>query len=394
MNISLQSQLTLYPLTIREDKKHYIVEESLSGDFFEMPKICIDAIYLINRNVPLNQIEQELKPQYLDEEVDLVEFVEQLVELGLVKEIDGETVEVTKNNNSPQGFTWLSPKVGQFFFNKVTTKLFMAIIILNILLVIVNPQLLPTYQDLFIFDAMTFNMLTFMGTSLLLIIIHEFGHVLAVRSHGLPAKLDVGHRLLFVVFQTDLSPAWKLSPKQRNVLYLAGICFDQLMVLIAFILKLSFPEANSLFIGILGIIVLDIFIKTIYQCCFYMKTDIYYLFEILTGCYNLMENGRQYLSRWLPFIKQDSTTETFEDEAKFVRMYSVFYICGLLLTFSIFIIYFIPQLYYAYSQTLPELLHPGGNPYFWDAVVFLGQTILIGSLLIYSWHKSNTSRTY
>ncbi|MGP4108663.1 PqqD family protein [Virgibacillus sp. L01] len=394
MNISLQSQLTLYPLTIREDKKHYIVEESLSGDFFEMPKICIDAIHLINQGVALEQIERQLKPHHPEEEVDLVEFAEQLVELGLVKEIDGEEVQVTKKNDSPQGFTWLSPKVGQFFFNKVTKKLFMAIIILNILLVISNPQLMPTYQDLFIFDAITFNILTFMGISLLLIMIHEIGHILAVRSHGLPAKLDVGHRLLFVVFQTDLSPAWKLSPKQRNVLYLAGICFDQFMILIAFILKLSFPEANSLFIGILGIVILDIFIKTIYQCCFYMKTDIYYLCENLTGCYNLMENGRQYLSRWLPFIKQDSTTETFEDEAKFVRMYSVFYICGILLTFSIFIIYFIPQAYYAYSQTLPELLHPGGNPYFWDAVVFLGQTILMGSLLIYSWHKSNSSRTY
>ncbi|MBP1949926.1 peptidase [Virgibacillus litoralis] len=394
MNITLKSQLTLHPLTIREDKKHYIVEESLSGDFFEMPKICIDAIDLINKDVPLDYIEQNLKPQYPEEEVDLVEFAEQLVELGLVKEIDGETLQVTKNNDSPRGFTWLSPKVGQFFFNKVTTKLFMAIIILNILLVIVNPQLLPTYQDLFIFDAMTFNILTFMGISLLLIVTHEFGHILAVRSHGLPAKLEVGHRLLFVVFQTDLSPAWKLPPKQRNVLYLAGICFDQLMILIAFTLKLSFPEASSLFIGILGVVVLDIFIKTIYQCCFYMKTDIYYLCENLTGCYNLMENGRQYLSKWLPFIKQDSSTETFEDEARIVRIYSFFYLGGVLLTFSIFIIYFIPQLYYAYSQTLPELLHPGGNPFFWDAVVFLGQTILIGSLLIYSWHKSNTSRTY
>ncbi|MFD1040667.1 peptidase [Virgibacillus byunsanensis] len=394
MHVSLQSQLVLYPLTIRQDKKHYIVEESLSGDFFEMPKVCIDAIHLINKGDSLELIEQELKSQYPEEEVDLVVFANQLMELGLIKEIDGEMIQVTKNNQSPNGFLWLSPRIGRFIFNKVTTKLFMAIMLINIMLVFLNPQLLPTYQDVFLFEAMTFNILTFMGVSLILIMIHEFGHILAVRSYGLPAKLEVGHRLFFVVFQTDLSPAWKLSPKRRNMLYAAGICCDQLMILIAFSIKLSFPEGNEILTGIVGVAILDICIKTIYQCCFYMKTDIYYLCENITGCYNLMENGKEYLSKWIPFIKQDSTTETFEEEAKFVRMYGLFYMCGVLFTVGLFIIYFIPQALYAYSQTLPELLHPVGNPYFWDAVVFLGQSLIMVSLLLYSWNKSNTSRTY
>lgn len=388
MNVSLQSQLKLYPLTIRQDKKNYIVEENISGEFFEMPEVCIDAIHLINKGDSLDKIELELKLQYPKEEVELVAFAQQLMDLGLIKEIDGETIQYTKKNQSPQGFIWLSPNVGSFFFNKVTTKIFMALICLNIFLAIMNPQLIPTYQDLFLFDAMTLNIITFMVVSLFLIIIHEFGHILAVRSYNLPAKLEVGHRLLFVVFQTDLSPAWKLSPKQRNILYLAGICFDQCIIFIAFSLKLTFPEGNAIFLGIIGIIILDIFIKTIYQCCFYMKTDIYYLCENFTGCYNLMENGRQYLSKWVPFVKQDSTTETFKEEEKFVRMYGLFYICGVILTLGLFTFYFIPQLFYAYSQTLPELMHPGGNPYFWDAVVFLGQTILMVGLLIYSWMKN------
>lgn len=394
MNVSLQSQIILYPLTIRQDKKHYIVEETLSGEFFEMPKICIDAIHMINKGNSLELIEQELKPQYPEEEVDLVAFSQQLLELGLIKEIDGETVQITKQNNVPRGFMWLSSRVGSFFFNKVTTKLFIAIICINIFLVTMNPQMLPTYQDLFLFEAMTFNILTFMGVSLLLIIIHEFGHILAIRSYDLPAKLEVGHRLFLVVFETDLSPAWKLAPKQRNILYLAGICFDQLMIFIALTISLFFLEGNSLIAGLLALAILDITIKTIYQCCFYMKTDLYYLCENLTGCYNMMENGKQYLSKWLPFIKNDSTTETFKEEENFVRVYSVFYIFGVLLTVSLLTFYFIPQAFYAYSQTLPELLHPGGNPYFWDAVVFLGQTIVMVGLLIYSWHKSNTSRTY
>ena len=63
---------------------------------------------------------------------------------------------------------------------------------------------------------------------------------------------------------------------------------------LSFGFMLLFPDAN--FVGIFSIIVLDIFIKFIYQCCFYMKTDVYYVVENVTGCYNLMESGKIYLS--------------------------------------------------------------------------------------------------
>ena len=81
--------------------------------------------------------------------------------------------------------------------------------------------------------------------SLVLIIIHEFGHILAIRSYDLPAKLGIGNRLIFVVFETDLTSAWRLAPRQRNILYFAGMSFEQVVVLIALTLQLLFPEANA-----------------------------------------------------------------------------------------------------------------------------------------------------
>lgn len=393
MNLSLQSQLTLYPLTIRQDKKHYIVEENLSGDFFEMPKICIDAIQMINNGVSLGTIEKELTHAYPDEEVDLIDFAQQLLELGLIKEIDGEPLQIIKQNRSPGGFKWISPKVGRLFFNNITMKFYGIIFIINILFLLANPQLIPNYQALFPYSSMVLNALTFMGITLVLIIIHEFGHVLAVRSYNLPAKLEVGHRLFFVVFQTDLSPAWKLQPNQRNRLFMAGLCFEQIIIFIVLSIKMLFPEIGTFFAGVLSIIVFDILVKTIYQCCFYMKTDLYYLCENITGCYNLMENGKRYLSKWLPFLKTESTTETFAGEDRFVRFYSLFYILGITLTIGLFVFYFIPQAFYAYSQVLPELLRPGNNPYFWDAVVFLGQSVVMISLLLYSWMKNRLDHT-
>ncbi|WP_216829759.1 peptidase [Alkalihalobacterium elongatum] len=393
MNLTLQTQLTLQPLYIRKDQKHYIVEDVSSGDFFEMPQVCIDAIELINQGVSLEQIEVQLKTQYPNETIDMVDFVAQLLELNLVKEVDGETIEIQENRYIEKGFTWIPTFVGRFFFNKFTNKIYAVLFTLNLLFFILNPQLFPSYKDVFIFETVMPSLLLYMGVSLVLVLIHEFGHILAVRSYNLPAKLGVGHRLFLVVFETDLTPAWKLSSKQRNILYFGGMCFDQLLLFIALSLQLFFDVGHGIVLGILGLVVLDVFIRTIYQCCFYMKTDLYYFFENFTGCYNVMENGRERLRKWLPFIKGSSTTEAFEGEDKVIKFYSIFYITGILLTCCLFIFYFIPQTIHAYIRVLPGFLEPINDPVFWDATVFTGQSLLILGLLMYSW-KKNRAENY
>lgn len=384
LELKLDSLMTLFPVSIRKDKKNYIVEEPISGDFFEMPKICIDAIARINEGHTLGAIQEELKDKYPNEDVDMIDFGGQLVELGLVQELDGEVIAKKKEPKAAKGgFTWLPPPLGRFFFNKVSNKIYLIFLLINIALMVVNPGLFPHYQDIFLFDSMMFNIVTYMGISLLLIIVHEFGHIFAIRSYGLPTKLGIGNRLIFVVFETDLTSAWKLEPKQRNILYFAGMSFEQTILLIALTLQLLFPEANAIFIGVLGIIVFDIFIKTIYQCCFYMKTDIYYFVENITGSYNLMESGKHYLSKWLPFLKKGSSkNQMFDGEQKFVRLYSIFYLVGILLMVSLIIFYFLPLLYHAYSQVFMNLGSQTPAA-FWDAVAFLGQTVFLILLLLF-----------
>ncbi|WP_432360493.1 PqqD family protein [Sporosarcina sp. UB5] len=389
MKVTLRSQFTLYPLSIQKDKKNYIVEEPVSGDFFEMPEICIDAIERINKGQPLGEIERELQEKYPDEDVDMIEFGGQLIELGLVQEVDGEKTPQKKEIQASGGFTWIPSSVGRFFFNGITNKIFLVLLLINISIFVLNPGLFPHYKDIFLFDSMMLNIITYMLISLVLIIIHEFGHILAIRSYNLPTKLGIGNRLIFVVFETDLTAAWKLAPRQRNILYFAGMSFEQAVVVIALTIQLLFPEANAILIGILGIVVFDIFIKTLYQCCFYMKTDIYYFVENSTGAYNLMESGKQYLSKWLPFLRNDSSeVETFDGEQRVVRMFSVFYIVGILLTLSLMIFYFLPQAYYAYSHVFLNILSPTTSSALWDAIAFLGQTVLLVGLLVYARRKA------
>ncbi|WP_339172341.1 PqqD family protein [Solibacillus sp. FSL R5-0691] len=385
MNVSLQSEITLYPLSIRKDKKHYIVEEPISGDFFELPEIGVDAIKRLEQGEELATIEQALKNSYPDEEVDIVDFVEQLLDLGLVQEVDGVHVkkELSKSSSRSGGFLWIPQSVGRLFFNEMMSKVYLLLLIANIIILILNPELFPHYKDIFLFDSMVLNILVYLSISLVLILIHEFGHILAIRSHNLPAKLSIGNRLIFIVFETDLTQAWKLDPKKRNTLYLAGISFEQVILFISFGIMFLFPDASI--IGILGIIVLDIFIKFIYQCCFYMKTDVYYVVENLTGCYNLMESGKIYLNSLVKKHRKDEKNykEIFQNEWNLIRLYSVFYIVGVVLTLVLAVMYIVPQLYYTYNTIYMNLLGAGDRAAFWDAIAFSVMTMFMLFLLVF-----------
>src|SRR5690606_19199683 len=227
----------------RKDKKHYIVEEPVSGDFFELPEIGVDALKRLEQGEELVSIEHTLKNSYPDEEVDMVDFVEQLLELGLVQKVDGVPVkrEQSRATTNSGGFFWIPQSVGRLFFNRVMNKVYLLLFLANIIILILNPELFPHYKDIFLFDSMVLNILMYLSISLVLILIHELDHILAIRPHDVPAKLSIGNRLIFIVFETDLTQAWKLDPNKRNILYLAGISFEQVILSLSFGIMLLFP---------------------------------------------------------------------------------------------------------------------------------------------------------
>lgn len=385
MKIANHSKLTLHPLKVRQDKKNFIVEDIRSSEFYEMPAICIDAINMINDGKLLDMIEEVLKSRYPDEAIDMKGFAENLLEYGLVASIDGQIVSHDVNENkSSSGLVWISPSVGRFFFNRYTSILFPCLLIGNLTVFLLKPELFPRYQDVFLFDLMMYNILVFLSLTFLLVIIHEFGHVFAVRAEDLPTKIEIGHRMFFVVLETDMSRVWSLPTEKRYRLYLAGMYFDFIILLAALLTQIIFFH-HSLIVGIAKMAVLSTFIRIIYQFCVYMKTDMYYVLENWTGCYNLMENGQNFLRCWLPFIPAEKTSKEFDGEEKLIRPYAVFYLIGVLITIALAIFYNIPLIIHAGILVAPGFTEPMNSVQFWDTTVFYMQFVLILGLLTYSW---------
>ncbi|WP_342041970.1 hypothetical protein [Bacillus sp. OTU2372] len=395
MDITLFSKLTLVPIKIREEKKHFIVEDINSGEFYEMPEICINAIDLLNNGLSLGDIEQRLKEKYPEEDVNLIDFAEQLLDLQLIAIIDGQEIVSKQKENKKEhlGFLWLSPKVGKFFFNKVALFFYVILFILNAFLLVTHPNLFPHYQDLFISNYMVVSIIAFLVLTFCSVLIHEFGHILAMRAQNLSTNLNVGHRLFLLVLESDITTVWKLPSKERNVIYIAGLCFDMVILFSALISQLIFVSGSGIFMRIMSVVVLNIFLRIVYQCCIYMKTDLYYLFENLSGCHNIMENAQQLIKRWLPIKKSYVHEEVvFTGEKKTVLTYSIFYLLGVVLTVSIYTFFYIPQLLFAWKKVLPGFTEGFGSYSCWDATLFSLQILIGLALLLYSWRKKYLQR--
>lgn len=388
MKITLQSYLSLVPIEFRKDKKHYIVEDLAAGEFYEMPEICIEAIKLIENGRMMGEIEDNLKMRFPNEDVDLLDFAQQLFDMDLIDVIDGVKVDKKEIEKESLGFLWISPKVGKFFFNKFSLLIYAGLFIVNLSMLIAKPSLLPNYQDVFISDVMVLNLITFMGVTFSLVLVHEFGHILAMRAYNLPTKLGVGHRLLLVVLETDMTSVWRLPAKDRNVLYLAGMCFDTAILFIALISKLVFPNSSGIFLSLITLAAYDVFVRIVYQCCVYMKTDLYYVFENVSGVHNLMENAQRMIRNRLPLLKSTvHKDEIFIGEKNIVFTYSIFYFIGVTVTLALMTIFYIPVLLHAAKLTFPKLMEPPTSFAFWDAVLFSSQSLVFLTLLMYSWRK-------
>ena len=307
--LTRESIVFLQPFVIREDKKNYILENKQTNEFFAMPVVCIDAIKLLESGESVGVTESVLKQKYPDEEIDVLEFIVQLKELSLLKRIDEEEIKVKEVRSKPFNFMWVTPDLGKFFFNKYSIRLYIFFFLASMLFIAIKPSLVPQYGDIFIFETMFYNIIVFLVISIILVLIHEAGHILAIRSFDLPTRLDVGHRLFFIVLETDLSAGWKLPSSQRNTLFLAGIFFDITVLCISFTVEMLIqPLNNPLLLNLLSLINLNIVLRLLFQCCLYMKTDLYFVLENITGCYNLMEDTITYIRRKLSLVNNGVET--------------------------------------------------------------------------------------
>ncbi|HDR8028588.1 MULTISPECIES: hypothetical protein [Bacillus] len=116
MELTLNSTVCLHTIQFRKEQKNYTVKDTITGEKYEMPPLWIDALAMMRDGFLLGEIEEKLKEEYPFEEVNMLAFTKQLLELELVEMVDGEEIACTKKKEKDY-LAWLRPHVEQFFLN-------------------------------------------------------------------------------------------------------------------------------------------------------------------------------------------------------------------------------------------------------------------------------------
>jgi putative peptide zinc metalloprotease protein len=376
----------LVPHRIIPDKEHFIVEHLPSGEFYEMPLPAIDGMKALANGISPEQVELELINRYPNEEIDISDFLDQLKLMGFLVD-QGDEFDWDIGSESS---TISSSRIGQFLFHRRAITVYVILFCVNIVYFISRSDLFPQPRDLFPFHSMMLNIIVSFVVSVSLLAIHESGHVIAARSYGITSTVRLGHRLFLPVIETQMPTIWRLPRGKRNIPLLAGLFMDHTILFMSISVLFFVPSLSETITGILGMIVLQLIMMSLYQCMFFMKTDLYYLFQNVSGCYNLLENAEGWLKEKLPFFQLENTTVIYDEERNIVRGYAVFYILGLFASAAIFVFYVIPQFMYSFAISFDRLINPTPNSMKADAILFFVQFAVFTGLLIYSWSKKLT----
>ena len=108
--------------SISKRAKELHCKDTITGEKYEMPPLWIDALAMM-RDGFIGEIEEKLKEEYPAEEINMLAFTRQLLELELVEMVDGEEIACTKKKEKDY-LAWVRPRVEQFFLslNKYRSK--------------------------------------------------------------------------------------------------------------------------------------------------------------------------------------------------------------------------------------------------------------------------------
>jgi len=322
--VTTPARVRLHALDSRPDGEEWIVGRMATGQFVALPEVGKRALDLLGQGLTAPEVGERLREETGDD-IDVSEFVEALVGLGFVAEVDGRAVPAqeppkpTLPRIRPHHVRWvLSPVVPALIGLLITTVL------------LVRPPVTLSYHSLLWspHGSAVIALGAVAGWSLLLL--HECAHLVTARATGVPGRMRLGTRLQFLVMQTDISGIELAARRHRMTAYLAGIATN-----------LTFASLTALAAGtvdgtprrILAALTLLALTPLPFQLMVFMRTDLYFVLQDLTRCRDLYGDGvayTRYAARRLTRRKTgaDPSLELPAHERRAVRTYSVVLVVG------------------------------------------------------------------
>ncbi|SCG40067.1 hypothetical protein [Micromonospora coxensis] len=346
-------------LTVVPDGDVYIVGSLHSAEYLAVPEIGATVIGWLQAGESIERCAARAE-ELAGEPVDVADFVDTLVEHGLLTEAGDDATDGAGDTGSAAA-GWRV--VGRVLFHPVGWAVHATLAVAAVLLLVARPQLRPHYTDLVPTRSALSSLLLVSLVTVACILVHEAGHVAAAARLGLRSSLSVSRRLYFVVFQADLTRLWSVPRRQRFGPLLAGMALDA-GTLGAFLIaqELLAPRLDPTVVQLLRTLVLVQISGILIQTWIFMRTDLYALFAAATSSRNLWVLKGAVLRRWL---RRDTAADraTLSDatarELRWAKLFVCLYVPGLVYALGYLAYFGIPGSLRILGMAIGAIRDPG-----------------------------------
>jgi putative peptide zinc metalloprotease protein len=349
------SRVVFHPLTMRRDGDGWVIGRIDTGDFAAMPATAHRAIALLSAGCTVGEVAEALQRE-IGRDVAVADFVTELDRMGFLSAIDSQCR--VGPSEVRASLPWLRPQHVRWLLRPAVPWLALGVIAGAVALVIAEPAVLPGYRDLVWSRHSGLVLLTDVTIAWALVWLHELGHLATARAAGVPGRFSLGTRLQFLVAQTDVSGIWAAPRRVRVTVYLSGITVD-LLIASACLLAVGLAHPPGLIRKLLLVAVLEAVLELPAEFLIFMRTDVYFLVQDLSGCANLYADGSahvRYLARRLRHREAPDPAQGLPPgERRAVRAYCWLLLCGTVGCIAAAAVITVPAAIALYGHAIGEL---------------------------------------
>jgi hypothetical protein len=330
------NRVRLHALDSRPDGDEWIVGRRATGRFVALPEVGKQALDLLGQGLPPAEVAERLRARTGDD-IDVPDFVEALLGLGFVAEVDGRAID--QESPPTPTLAWVQPRHVRWLLSPAVP---VAVVLLIVVTLLTRPPVPLDYRTLLWSSHGCAVVALGAGVGWSLLLLHECAHLLTARATGVAGRMRLGTRLQFLVMQTDISGIELAPRRHRLTAYLAGIATNLTAASLA---ALAAGAVTGTPRRVLAAVALLALLPLPFQLMVFMRTDLYFVLQDVTRCRDLYGDGVAYTRyrarRLLPgrgrrTDDEDPSLGLPAHERRAVRAYSVVLVLGTTLCLAFF----------------------------------------------------------
>ncbi|MEV0647297.1 hypothetical protein AB0I28_18715 [Phytomonospora sp. NPDC050363] len=309
------------------------------------------------------------------ETVDMTDFIEAITELGFVAAEGEELAEA-----EPVGLQ----RLARALFSPPAFVVYGLLVAGAVVATVMRPELMPDYRHSFFTESLLIVSLSLFIGQFPFLLMHEGAHALAGRRLGLNSKLRISRRLYFIVLETSMDGLVTVPRKKRFLPILAGAITD---LVVTAVLTLVAAFTSGLIAAICLAFALTTLLRLLWQCYFFLRTDLYYLVVTVLGCTNLHAVARNLLRQRFARLLRLRVPPTAPGSAadhKTARWYSWLLLVGYAAMLFSVVTIVIPSVVYVVVEVVDRIAEKAPAGLIVDSVVvavlILSQFVVAGYL--------------